>query len=141
MGTWEYDDQPYEGEEQLHELANRLLLSTSPVELWHSLVMFHFGWTDQRVMDRPADLLTAHQRTFSLEVWVVSAPTAEEVQALRAAATADFCRTVEVFISSTDGDAGRIVNAAQCLPFIVELLEDAHAHLHERAGGEPSPSS
>ena len=46
MGTWKCDDRPYEGEEQLHELANRLLLSTAPVELWHSLVMFDFGWTD-----------------------------------------------------------------------------------------------
>jgi hypothetical protein len=45
MGTWKCDDRPYEGEEQLHELANRLLLSTAPVELWHSLVMFDFGWT------------------------------------------------------------------------------------------------
>lgn len=136
MGTWEYDGRPHEGEEQLHELANRLLLSTPPVELWHSLVMFHFGWTDGRVMDRPADLLTAHQRTFSLKAMAAGEPTAEEVRALRVAAAADFHTTAEVFISSADEDVGRIVNAAQCLPFIVELLVDAHAHLHDRAWGE-----
>ena len=107
-----------------------------PVELWHTLVMFHFGWTDGRVMDRPADSLIAHQRTFSLKVMAAGEPTAEEVRALRVAAAADFHTTAEVFISSADEDVGRIVNAAQCLPFIVELLVDAHAHLHDRAGDE-----